>query len=180
MRICFALAGLALMCSLCGCDPLEIGKLADSLDRFGNTIDKTTADGGNLSKRITQLTSEMRQELVKAGKQVTEDAVIKFAIARQQTIGDILRLTQKLFGDTRILMREFQGGAFSIPLQFAESLGGFREDIKRDLETLIPPLQIVYTERNVPLDYSGVTWSLRPEGSMKPSGLQSKTQRPCS
>jgi hypothetical protein len=164
MNLRVAILSLAATFFLCGCDALQIGKLADSIDRIGDTFKDAIGDKGLLSKRIKELTTGMREELVAAGAKVTEDAVIKFAIAREDTIRDILSLTQKIFGDTRILMREFEGAGVSIPLQFVESLQNMRGEVRRDLANVIAPLNLIYTERDVPLDYDGVNWSLRPEG----------------
>src|SRR5262249_62060839 len=119
--------------TMTGCDPLKIGQFADSLDRFSDTTDKTTMDGGNLDKRIKQLTREMRAELVAGGKEVTEYAALQFAIQRRELIEDIYQLTKKVKADYTILMREFQGIGMAIPLQVGNELTGFRQDFRDDV-----------------------------------------------
>lgn len=141
---------------LSGCDPLEIGKAADALDRFSATIDKTTADGQNLDRRIKQLAHELRA----VGSDVTQDALIKWGVVRKDTIQDILDLSQKLHLDLRILWQEVHGTGISIPLQIDDSLKQFRVDLRDDLAQLVAPMWVVKAD-GAPLSYRGLNWTIR-------------------
>ena len=149
---------------LAGCDPLEVGKFAESLDKLNTKIDKTTVDGGNLDRRIKQLTQDMRKELVASGKEVTEDAVAKFALARKEMIGDILVLTKKIFGDTRVLFREFHGAGVSIALQIDDTLQSFPLELRDDLAQIAAAIPFLVKENWVPISFSGLDWTIRSTG----------------
>ncbi|MDW8243021.1 MAG: hypothetical protein RMJ88_07390 [Thermogemmata sp.] len=156
---------------LMGCK-VEFGleRFADALDNLTDKIDKTTADGGNLDRRIKQLANEIR-DLLKDAKQkgieLTDYMVWNFVKQRQQTIEEIYQLTQKVFGDTRVLIQELQGAGLSFPLNLSTSLQAFGNESFKELSALLASINFVGISQQgkpVPINYRGLTWSLRPEG----------------
>jgi hypothetical protein len=146
-----------------GCLLPEVDRTADALDRFSAQVEATThPEKGNLRKLIDHTSGELRG-LVKEGKEITADFMLKWAEERKATFEQIRVLNKEVFGDAHVLVGHLQAAGLSVPLQLGNELEGFSEGLRADV-----PRWLAMTPfgpgRKTLSGYSGLTWTERANG----------------